>query len=588
MNNGTNAVSPQWGRAENLSRRIVIWSSVLFGAAVVTILLIGQNLIENVHIGTTNGLGKSIAIAQMMEEPTWRKIDPSNALYYPIYAFLCKILDAFGIFTGVVWRQSAVLNAIFAGIAAAVSFEFAASWTRSLIVALLAATAYSLSGYVLLHGLNNEDIMPGFTCILLATLLGCRWFYQPSNWRIIIVAMIFAIGWLFEWRLMFPSLPPFILALVIAPGTLRQRFFRPVVFLSAMIVPPAAMATLSWMMGAWGFKQAINFFGVLLWTGKGVGTGWGGFTVNKLWLLWSGMSESIFAGHHLGDPGWLQSPYTSQVLQGTLLGAVLLMVGIVETIRKRHDAAARNLFVITGGLFAAGAVFNAYSQPQDPQMQINVMIWALPAWMILLHWLVGDWESNGPRLAKWQFSARVAIGILIVMIPVTVAMKEAYSNHGYDKSIVDYVKRLDGRFKPENTVYAIHDFDGLLTWLCLPIRGCPAPNAMILPKAPAENPRLKWIGLVRESVGHPDWTGAEHAADIAEQIGHALDLGYSVLTPEFWTREPSNWVLLYATVSNAKKTLAIRENLYREFEAKKVWDDPYGGPWFELTRRRVP
>ena len=42
---------------------------------------------------------------------------------------------------------------------------------------------------------------------------------------------------------------------------------------------------------------------------------------------------------------------------------------------ERHDRRLRTIAVVFLGTFAAGSVFNTYSQPQDPQMQINVMPW---------------------------------------------------------------------------------------------------------------------------------------------------------------------------------------------------------------------
>ena len=49
-----------------------------------------------------------------------------------------------------------------------------------------------------------------------------------------------------------------------------------------------------------------------------------------------------------------------------------------------RSALARALSAIFGVTFVAGEVFNLYAQPQDPQMQINVMAWLTVGWAVVL------------------------------------------------------------------------------------------------------------------------------------------------------------------------------------------------------------
>ncbi len=48
-----------------------------------------------------------------------------------------------------------------------------------------------------------------------------------------------------------------------------------------------------------------------------------------------------------------------------------------------------------GVTFLAGEVFNLYSQPQDPQMQVNVMAWVTPAWALVLLAAHRRWPARG-------------------------------------------------------------------------------------------------------------------------------------------------------------------------------------------------
>ena len=50
---------------------------------------------------------------------------------------------------------------------------------------------------------------------------------------------------------------------------------------------------------------------------------------------------------------------------------------------RRRDRRLRAIAVVFLGTLAAGQLFNIYAQPQDPQMQINVMAWLAVAWGLL-------------------------------------------------------------------------------------------------------------------------------------------------------------------------------------------------------------
>ena len=54
-------------------------------------------------------------------------------------------------------------------------------------------------------------------------LLAGLWFDRPTVARVMAVGVLFTLGWLVEWRLIFPTLPALLLALAIAPVPLLRR-----------------------------------------------------------------------------------------------------------------------------------------------------------------------------------------------------------------------------------------------------------------------------------------------------------------------------------------------------------------------------
>lgn len=79
-----------------------------------TLLLCFQAYLQNTNIATTNGLWQSVELRHWMEGSGY--FDFANALYYPVYGFLCRTLGGFGLLWGPLWWQMTELNAVFAGL----------------------------------------------------------------------------------------------------------------------------------------------------------------------------------------------------------------------------------------------------------------------------------------------------------------------------------------------------------------------------------------------------------------------------------------------------------------------------------------
>ena len=184
------------------------------------LVLIGLiDWLQNVHIITSNGMYKSIQAEPWIADPAHARLDPSNYLYFPLYGALARVLDALGILRGVPWKQFAYLNALWASLAVVFVYAFVHRVTGSAWAAVLAACFHFGCGFFLLLAVISEDIMPGYALVLGAMVLAGLWFDQPSHRRVALVGALFTLGWLIEWRLMFPTLPALVLALALSAGT---------------------------------------------------------------------------------------------------------------------------------------------------------------------------------------------------------------------------------------------------------------------------------------------------------------------------------------------------------------------------------
>ncbi|MEI6204824.1 MAG: hypothetical protein WCP68_22995, partial [Enhydrobacter sp.] len=241
--------------------------------------------LQNVNIITGNGLYKAIEAGPWIADFGHARLNDSNYLYFPLYGALAQLLDLLGIMRGVAFKQFAYLNAFFASLTVACLYAFIHRLTGSVATAILATLFHFGTGFFLLLGVISEDIMPGYFLILVSMLLAGLWFDRPTYRQIAIVSTIFTFGWLVEWRLMFPTLPAFGLALLLSEGDWKARARR-VAMLIVSVLASATIIELCWQ----GHNGALGLPD-LLWTGKGVSSGWGGLSWDKAWMMLSGVGD---------------------------------------------------------------------------------------------------------------------------------------------------------------------------------------------------------------------------------------------------------------------------------------------------------
>src|SRR5690348_14982220 len=77
---------------------------VAIGVLASLLLLCLMVWFDNVHINTTNGLWKSVNVNDWKADFRNAPLDPSNYLYFPAMAALCRLLDWLGVYTDQTWK----------------------------------------------------------------------------------------------------------------------------------------------------------------------------------------------------------------------------------------------------------------------------------------------------------------------------------------------------------------------------------------------------------------------------------------------------------------------------------------------------
>ncbi len=525
---------------------------VLFG-------LIGW--LQNVHIVTANGMYKSIQAEPWIADFAHARLDPSNYLYFPLYGASSRLLDALGILRGVAWKQFAYLNAFWASLGTVVVYAFVQRATGSVAAAVLASLFHIGTGFVLLLAVINEDIMPGYAIVLASMALAGLWFDRPTYRQVVIVAALFTLGWLVEWRLIFPTLPALGLALLLSQGTVRQRLMRAVV-LVVSIVATAGIVQQIWE----GHAGAVGLPD-LLWTGKGVATGWAGLGWDKAWMMLSGV------GNYFLILGGFTDPLSAERAVGRLGLSVLVQLAIFIACvgvlwPRRHEPGVRAIAIVFLGTLGAGQVMNIYSQPQDPQMQVNVMPWLTVAWALIVAALMAR-----PRALK----------ILAVLSVLPLAWNVAALAHyrGGDRDALKALATIERELPPEKTAFVYWGFEPITMWqYALWDRTWDLDDGTWEPP-----PRFKWIALDAGAIRHPGWTAEQHALSIKRGIELAFGRGYRVVISDAWTWSEVELAGQLGGLSAAAHAPAIHRMLHGDYEATPVLSDKAVGTYYELRRK---
>jgi hypothetical protein len=518
--------------------------------------------LQNVHMITANGMYKSIQAEPWIADLHHARLDPSNYLYFPIYGASAKLLNALGILRGAAWQQFAYLNAFWASVATAAIFVFVGRLSGDLRVAALAALFHAGCGIVLLLSVINEDIMPAYALLLISMLLAASWFDRPTVGRVIGVGVLFTLAWLVEWRLIFPTLPALLLALAIAPTLTAVPLGRRAGLIGVLLV--TIVATAGIVQQIWEGHNGAVGLPDLLWTGKGIDTGWAGLSWQKGWLMLWGLGSYLFTFLPDYDMTTLRhaSPWLalSVVLQGAILGAC-----VVALWPRRHEPRVRAIAAVFLGTLAAGQVMNIYAQPQDPQMQLNVMAWLAVAWGLLLTAMAGR-------------RAFVVLAVLSI-VPLVFNTASFARWRGGDTRAMAAIATLEKRFPPDGTVFVYWGFEPITMWhFALWSHSWDwdgTPN----------DAKFKWIAIDAGAIRHAHWTPEQHAESIHHDLEAAFDKGYRVVIDDVWDWSPQQLAGELMSLSAADRAPAIHAMLHDTYTATPALDVPAVGKYYELHQR---
>ena len=518
--------------------------------------------IDNTNLGTTNGLWKSPAVFAW-GHGIFVPLDSGGFLYGPVYGFLTRLIPdsllRYGTpISDVTFRKMAVLNALFGGVASGLVCFLALRFTTSRLSAGIVALLHAGAGFVLLNSINSEDILPAYTFFLAATVCFFEYLHRGGIWLCAASAFLLTLATLFHWTVMPPGLAA-IGAVYAVLLTRRRGFF---------------WAGLAWLFLFLVFDQALILLAfplrhipvwVVLHPAKADAAGWVGFFGEKGWNLLVGMGNYFAGGNNLGDykGAFANASIFHLMLVSWTALAVALIASIVTVVRKPATSGLPLLAAFGITLFLTGEAGALYSQPQDPQMQIEPMFAIIPGMILLLGWrsiLAGDLWRQG--LA----GALVLVG----------AANGAWNIHlmragsGQDSKALAAIAELDRLFPKNTTLLVWHGFEGWTTW-----------QWVLLWKDDSVGFFKQNVHLARPFTMNRGITGRQAAAITTAQIDAALASGERVVAVALWPRPADDFVGAFTTVTTEAEARTYISLLKEHYRTGARWDTQMG-PFVEL------
>src|SRR6185369_9040307 len=179
----------------------------------------------------------------------------------------------------------------------------------------------------------------------------------------------------------------------------------------------------------------------------------------KGWNLLVGMGNYFAGGNNMGDykAAFANAAILHLMLVSWTVLAVALTVSTVTLVRRPAASGLPLLAVFGIALFLAGEAGAVYSQPQDPQMQIEPMFAVIPGMILLMRrdsGLVGNlWR---PGLAGVLALVGVANGSWNVHL--------MRAGSGQDSKALWAIAEMDRLFPRDTTVIVWHGFERWTTW----------------------------------------------------------------------------------------------------------------------------
>jgi hypothetical protein len=537
------------------SRHWSLLSAVLIALIFGSIYATAVVKLDNTNIGTTNGLWKTPMI-RGWEKGTGRDLDNGEWLYQPLYGRLCRLIPDRWVAYGtpgpiVTFRKMAMLNAMFGGLASAVVFLLAMRFLSTLLASFVATLAHACAAFVIVNSVNSEDIIPAYTFFLLTTYFLFSYVQTNRLLYLFLAVVCCALVTLLHWTLMIPTLTGVIVVGLVLGFKDRRRAWMPPVFFGVFLV------LLELFMLGFGHIHSIR---EVLYPAKAGPSGYLGLHRSKLIYASIGIGNYFLGGRNISDyrtafGDW----HILQWMKFSWVFAIGTITALVIAVAHRSSPPVLRLLAIFGlVIFGMGELEHLYSQPEDPQSQIQPMFATILGVIVILY---AAGRIGNAFAARWFAVASIAVFMLEGAFNIIVSKQV----RGEDSLFMKYALDLAHKFPPETDVIVTHGWEPWNTWIYSETY-----------EGDSSRFGARNIAVVNGLVEHPGIPVLQAADFMAKQVSDQIDQGRHVVTNVIWVGSKADFAYGLTNIVDIGQAREYTDRLYDAFHAGKSWDTSVG------------
>jgi len=223
----------------------------------------------------------------------------------------------------------------------------------------------------------------------------------------------------------------------------------------------------------------------------------------------------------------------------------------------------RLLAVFGAALFCTGQAEHLYSQPQDPQSQIQPMFVCTIGLTILAE------RSERTRSRQFQRACGAALAGFVLSIGiynVRLMFEKQGEDTRYDRAAI----ALARMFPPSSALVVSHGWEDWNTWMYIETFG-----------GDWDRYRSQAVQLVMVFNDHPGISGDAAAELIVKQITDARNHSHRVVADTLWIGSRENFERSLSTLVDPRTARAYSDRLLATFRAGRQLETPVG-PFVEL------
>lgn len=552
-------------------RMDVLFFLLLFGVvlAVYVFLIV---VIDNTNLATTNGLWKS---AKIFSWSTGGKkgFDTGGILYIPVYGYISRAFPDSWFHYGeygqfVIYRKMAVINALFGALSTSGVYLLSRLVLVRRFSALVVAVGHASLAFVMLNSLNSEDVIPAYAFFVLSVFAFFVFVRHRHYVWLAASTLCVAMVTFFHWTLLFPM--AFALGSMIVWLSVMDRRYT-------WAVAVAPLLYLGWLFGITylGIFVLTKVLAVVLPPGasdfsvwwlffppKAGPTGWLGFHLNKVFYALVGMGQYFLGGRNFSKLDIVSANplYLTEIAAGLMLLLAALATCIKTVLagsRSRVKLYYTSLAIFGLSLFVSGEFMHLYSQPQDPQSQIQPMFVGIIGLLLAMCLVEAKYPTSFTTIGTAILCFFVGIGIYNA--------SQFLSQRGRDSDAIIQLQKFSKIFLTDETVIVAHGFEAWTTWRFV--------ESFSGDKTAFHD---RSIFLMTPFIMIQDVSGIDAANHVTAKLEAAFAADDDVVACAMWTESKDRFVASMSTVTTNERARNFYRIMRERFQIAKTWDTPYG------------